>query len=109
MTSLYRKWHGTLNTQMADAYRQCSVMSVDCINDIEAVMAILGDIRADVSHEPAGSGDYAGLLAALDKADEDHARFTRMNCASGGDETNCVLQVSGIGQDVTNVVNQLER
>jgi hypothetical protein len=106
-SSLDKKWSEKLSSQMSDADKECTQpISADCVNNVEAVMVILGNIRKDVPSESA-SGKYAGLTAALDQADQDHQKFSRAGCGAGGNQMNCTLLVTSISQDVTNVLNQL--
>jgi hypothetical protein len=106
LSPLWDKWEQTLDDQMSATNQVCaSAISVDCVNNIEAVMVVLRDIRRDIAKASA-SAQYTDLEAALDQADKDHQTFTDENCATGG-AIGCPILVADISQDVTRILNEL--
>jgi hypothetical protein len=105
--SLYSKWGDKVTQQVDDMRQDCvsTIISQNCINDVEALQTSLTAIRADA--KAAKPGTYTDLLASLDSADAAHDKFVSTGCEMVTISDECLFDMKNFDADIGQALHQM--
>ncbi len=106
--SLYDKWNQPLAGQLRTVDAACDqVLSTDCVKKLEALMAMLGSIRAE-AEKASGTPGNAKVMTSVDKVEADYAKLKDEGCLSGNLSYACNTMIgAALSQDVSKVLDAL--